>query len=593
MINTDQKIERIRQSMKKHKIAAVIIPSDDPHKSEYVAEYWQVRKWLTGFSGSAGTAVVTLDTAILWTDFRYYIQAQEQIADSDFVLFKTGKPDVPDVPRWLKENLTSGDIVGVDASVFSMESMKKLKTGLESKGLILDTNVDFISDLWTDRPTIPKSKAFLFPEKYAGQSRKDKISQIRKRMVELNATCHLMTTLDDIAWTLNLRGSDVHTNPVNICFLLIDAQKISLFMAHKKADETIRTEFGNEKIDIYAYEQIQKTLLELPDNAAILIDPENINYQLYQSINKKCKLIEKSNPAIGLKAIKNDVQISHMHQTAVKDGVAVTNFLFWLEQQNDSDNISEQSVADVLYAFRKEQELFIDNSFDPIMAWQDHSAMCHYSATSQSDVAIGSNGMFLTDSGGNYLSGTTDITRTVYRGVPTQQAIIDYTLVLKGHIAVATTLFPKGTKGFQIDTLARQYLWNQGLDFGHGTGHGVGFFLCVHEGPARISPHPTDVKLEKGMLLTNEPGIYRDGGYGIRLENMILVVQAFENEFGEFFKFENLTYCHLEKNLMDKKMLSKKEIDYIDTYHAKVYDKLHRYLKLNVAEWLRKKTGPL
>lgn len=592
-MGTDQKIEAIRQLMKQSNIAAVVIPSEDPHKSEYVAEHWQARKWLTGFSGSAGTAAVTMNQAILWTDSRYYIQAQEQIAGSDFVLFKTGQPDVPDVQKWLEENLVQGDTVGLDASVFSLAGIKKLEAGLKSRGVLLDTTIDFISQLWTDRPLIPSSKAFLFSEKYAGQSRKDKLGQVRDQMVQFKASHHLMATLDDIAWTLNLRGSDVHTNPVNICFLLIGTQKASLFIDARKLDETVRTALAEDHIEIYDYRQIPWVLSSLLDKDSILIDPENINYQLYQAINRECQIVEKPNPSIALKAVKNDIQISHLRDTAVKDGVAMVNFLYWLSQLKDADQICELSAADVLYAFRKEQALFIDNSFDPILAWKEHSAIVHYGATDKTNALIGPEGMFLIDTGGNYLSGTTDITRTVYRGVPPPQAIMDYTLVLKGHIAVATVLFPKGTKGFQIDTLARQYLWRQGLDFGHGTGHGVGFFLCVHEGPARISSYPIDVKLEKGMLMTNEPGIYRDGDYGIRLENMILITSAFENEFGKFFKFENMTYCHFERNLMDTKMLSTAEINYIDTYHSQVYEKLNGQLKPDVAVWLKEKTRPL
>ena len=343
----------------------------------------------------------------------------------------------------------------------------------------------------------------------------------------------------------------------------------------------------------FAYEDIYTVLLKIGDGQTILVDPANTNYRLYQSINKKCKIVERPNPAIALKAIKNEIEIAHLRQTLIKDGVAVVSFLFWLEQQSEDARVTELSIADKLYGFRKKQDLFVDNSFDTIMAFRDHSAMCHYSATRETSAAIADTGMFLTDSGGNYLTGTTDITRTVFRGEPPGQAIKDYTLVLKGHIAVATILFPSGTRGFQVDTLSRQHLWRQGMDFGHGTGHGVGFFLCVHEGPARISPHPVDVKLEKGMVLTNEPGLYREGAYGIRLENMIHVDQAFENEFGVFMKFENLTYCHFERNLIDKNLLSKDEKDWVNTYHARVYEKLSPDLDKDVASWLRDKTRPL
>jgi len=592
-MNTNEKIDHIRQLMKKSNIAAVIIPSDDPHGSEYVAEHWQARKWLTGFSGSAGTAVITLKHAILWTDFRYYIQAEKQISDSGFELYKMGEPDVPTFQKWLIDNLKPKNIIGIDGNVFSMASVKKYKAQFKAKGLLLDTDIDFIKVLWADRPVRPESAAFSLSEHYAGKSRKDKIKQIRMQMDTLDASYHLIATLDDIAWTLNLRGQDVHTNPVNIAFALIGPQRVSLFVSSGKIDNELARELNRDGIDIVEYEDIYSALSKIQDDKTILVDPENTNYRLYQSINKKCKIIEESNPAIALKAIKNNVEIGHLRQTAVKDGAAVVNFLFWIDHQNEDAQITEQSVADKLYLFRKDQELFVDNSFDPIMAYQDHSAMCHYSATKETDVVIGNAGMFLTDSGGNYLTGTTDITRTICRGTPSKQEITDYTLVLKGHISVATALFPKGTKGFQIDTLSRQYLWQHGMDFGHGTGHGVGFFLCVHEGPARISPHPVDVKLEKGMVLTDEPGVYRDGAYGIRLENMILVDEAFENEFGIFMKFEIMTYCHFERSLIDKNMLSEKERDWINTYHAMVYEKLSSNLDQDVAAWLKGKTKVL
>jgi len=592
-MNTNEKIDYIRQLMKAGNIAAIIIPSDDPHGSEYVAEYWQARKWITGFSGSAGTAVITREHAILWTDFRYYIQAEKQIVGSGFELYKMGEPDVPTFQKWLTDLLKPGDTIGIDANVFSMANVKKYKTQFEDKGLLLDTAVDYISGLWIDRPKMPMSSAFFLLEKYAGESRKDKIKKIRRQMDTLDVSYHLMSTLDDIAWILNLRGQDVHTNPVNIAFVLIAPKKVWLFINKKKVNKGLEKELNRDGIEVAEYEDVYTALLKIQDGKAILVDPENTNYRLYRSINKKCKVVEKPNPAIALKAIKNDMQIKHLRQTAIKDGIAVVNFLFWLEHQDETVQISETSVADKLYAFRKDQTLFVDNSFDPIMAFQDHSAMCHYSATGETNAAIGSTGMFLTDSGGNYLTGTTDITRTICRGEPSEQEIRDYTLVLKGHISVADALFPKGTKGFQIDTLSRQYLWSEGMDFGHGTGHGVGFFLCVHEGPARISPHPIDVKLEKGMLLTDEPGVYREGAYGIRLENMILVDEAFENEFGIFMKFEPMTYCHFERDLMDKKILSEKEKDWINAYHAKVYEKLSPILDQDVASWLKEKTQPL
>lgn len=588
-----EKISHLRQVMKDRNINALIIPSDDPHKSEYVAEHWQARKWLTGFSGSAGTAVVTEQKAILWTDFRYYIQAEKQIAGSGFELFRMGEPGVPASAKWLTDNLNPGEVVGIDANVFSAAGVKELKKEFDETGIRLDSSADILSQVWTDRPQRPQSPAFAFPESYAGQSRVDKIRLIREKMAAARATHHVLSTLDDIAWVLNLRGQDVYTNPVNIGYVMISSAKVSLFIDIKKLNPALETELNRDSIEIHPYEKIQDALTGLKNGEIILLDPENINFRLYESIPGHCRIIEKPNPSILLKAIKNEIQINHLRQTAVKDGVAVVKFLYWLEHRNKDEEITEISAAEKIFSFRKEQEFFMDNSFDPIMAYHDHSAMCHYSASKETDAPIGKNGVFLADTGGNYLTGTTDITRTLCFGEPSSEEMRDYTLVMKGHIAVAGAVFPADTRGFQIDTLARQYLWKQGMNFGHGTGHGVGFFLCVHEGPARISSHPLDVKLEKGMLLTNEPGIYREGRYGIRLENMILVEDAFENEFGKFMKFENMTWCHFERNLLDKTLLSSEEINWINSYHEHVYDTLAPKLNTETGIWLREKTRPI
>ena len=592
-MKTKEKIEKLRSWMADHHLSAVIIPSDDPHKSEYVAEHWQARKWITGFSGSAGTAVVTANRAILWTDSRYYLQAENQLTGSGFELFKIGEPDVPTHQKWLSENLSQGDAIGLDGNVFTQSEVKKLKKELKERQIQLDTSSDPVAALWQDRPKRPETPAYSFSTEFTGKSRTEKIDEIRNKMSDYGAQCHLMTTLDDIAWTLNLRGSDVHTNPVNIAYTLILQDKTILFTAEDKINDDLKNELDTDRIDIMGYEEIASYLAGLQDQKSILIDPDNTSYALFNSVVNTCQIVEKPNPAIMLKAVKNDVEISHIRSTAVKDGIAVVNFLHWLDQVDSAEDISERSVADVLYEFRKKQALFVDNSFDPIMAFESHSAMCHYSASEETNVPIGISGMFLTDSGGNYFTGTTDITRTIHRGTPTPQQIIDYTLVLKGHISVATILFPEGTKGFQIDTLARQYLWKQGLNFGHGTGHGVGFFLCVHEGPARISPICSETALKIGMLLTNEPGLYRDGQYGIRLENQILVDEAFENEFGRFFKFETVTFCPFETDLIDVNMLSDEEKGWVNDYHKQVFEKLSMHLEQSVRDWLEEKTRPI
>lgn len=592
-MDTNKKIALLREKMAGKNIAALVVPSGDPHQSEYMADFWQARQWLTGFTGSAGTAVVTRDAAILWTDFRYWIQAVSQIGPSDFELFKQGESGVPEFETWLSQTLSSGDTIAMDGKIVSASNIKKYKKVFTEKGMTLATDVDLIADIWTDRPPMPASRAWMLSDTYAGKTRGEKLDQIRSAMEKTGANTHLMTTLDDIAWTFNLRGEDVRNTPVNLAFALVTLDRAILFINPSKVDETLVSAFEQDNIELLAYTRVEEILGRLGKETRIRLDPDFVGGAFYQAVDPRARIIEKINPATELKAVKNETEINHVRQTAVKDGVAMVNFLHWIETRTDSDQVSEMSVAKTLFDFRKQQPDFYINSFDPIMAYGEHSAMCHYSATPESDVPLRREGMFLTDSGGNYLTGTTDITRTLNLGTPSKQEIKDYTLVLKGHICVATAFFPTGTKGFQIDTLARQFLWKEGMNFGHGTGHGVGFFLCVHEGPARISPSPIDVELKKGMLLTNEPGLYREGRYGIRLENMILVAEDRKTEFGQFMRFENMTLCHFETSMVDKEMLCQEEIDYFNTYHQQVYERLSPGLDPQVAAWLKQKTAPL
>ena len=592
-MNTNKKIALLRKKMVEKNIAALVVPSGDPHQSEYMADFWQARQWLTGFTGSAGTAVVTKDAAILWTDFRYWIQAASQIGTSDFELFKQGEPGVPAFEAWLYQTLSSGDIIAMDGKIVSAANVKKYKKVFTEKGMTLATDVDLIADIWTDRPPMPASRAWMLSDTYAGKTRLEKLDQIRSAMAKTGANTHLMTTLDDIAWTFNLRGEDVRNTPVNLAFALVTLDRAILFINPSKVDGKLVSAFGQDNIELLPYTRVEEILGSLGQETRIRLDPDFVGYAFYQAVDPKVWIIEKINPATELKAVKNETEINHMRQTAIKDGVAMVNFLHWIENRTDSAQVSEMSVAKTLFDFRKQQLDFYNNSFDPIMAYGEHSAMCHYSATPESDVPLKREGMFLNDSGGNYLTGTTDITRTLNLGTPAKQEIKDYTLVLKGHICVASALFPEGTKGFQIDTLARQFLWKEGMNFGHGTGHGVGFFLCVHEGPAKISPFPIDVELKKGMLLTNEPGLYREGRYGIRLENMILVVKDRKTEFGQFMKFENMTLCHFETSMVDRELLCQKEINYLNTYHQQVYERLSPVLDPQVAAWLKKKTAPI
>ncbi len=592
-MKSSEKLAAIRQIMAAEQIAALVVPSADPHQSEYVTGHWQARAWLTGFTGSAGVALVTADKAILWTDFRYWIQAASQIKGSSFLLFKSGDPDVPEFHDWIFENLSENDVVAIDGQVISRNQEKKYRDLWDIRKIRLRTDLDLVSRVWQNRPPMPATKARDFSTRFAGQTRAEKIQNIRDALNAAGAQWHVMTGLEDIAWTFNLRGSDAPNNPVNIAFALMGPDHTQLFIHPDKVDKHLAAALAADSVRLSPYKDIFSALEKLPDNACVLLDPDMVSAAVFSAVNPACRIIEKTGPATQRKAVKNAVQIQHLRDTAVKDGVAVTEFLHWLATRDAKEAVSEISAAEKLFDLRSRQTDFMENSFDPIMAYGPHSAMCHYGATRETDVQIQNTGMFLTDSGGNYLTGTTDITRTICLGSPTSQQIQDYTLVLKGHIAVAEACFPEGTKGFQIDTLARQFLWQQGMNFGHGTGHGVGFFLCVHEGPARISPHPVDVALEPGMLMTNEPGVYREEEYGIRLENMVLVTEGRKTPFGTFLAFENLTWCHFERELLDTCLLTRAETQWLNQYHQQVYDLLSPYLAPETASWLRIKTAPL
>ncbi|MBU4130273.1 MAG: aminopeptidase P family N-terminal domain-containing protein, partial [Proteobacteria bacterium] len=448
-MNTKEKLVRLRKKMANLNIAAFVVPTADPHQSEYMADHWQARRWLTGFTGSAGVAVVTKNQAILWTDSRYWLQAASQIKGSSFELFRQGESEVPEFDVWLSQILSKSDTIAMDGHVVSAANVKKYKRRFEQKGMILASDVDLISDIWADRPPMPVSRAWILSETYAGRTRAQKLAQIRDTMAKTGADTHLMTTLDDIAWTFNLRGEDVRNTPVNLAFALVTLERAIVFIHPEKVDGPLAARFEQDRIDFCPYGQLKQTLGRLAKGAMILLDPNTVSYAFVQAVSPETRIIERVNPAAELKAVKNEIEIGHMRQTAVKDGVAMVNFLYWLENRTDDAPVSEMSAARTLFEFRKVQPDFFSNSFDPIMAYREHSAMCHYSATCESDVVLEKQGMFLTDSGGNYLTGTTDITRTVNLGIPTQQEIHDYTLVLKGHIAVATALFPRGTKGFQ------------------------------------------------------------------------------------------------------------------------------------------------
>lgn len=603
MTETSSKLEKLRSLMRDNRIDAMIVTSSNPHQTEYTPDYWNALEWLTNFTGSTGIIVITLKKAGLWTDFRYWIQAELQINLENFNLFKMSEPGTPEVNQWLLQNLKFRNRVSVDGWLASLSYIREIRNQLKDKEIDIITDLELIAQLWHSRPPMPCSPAWDFSKTFTGISTTDKLSMIRENMVNADTEWELISDLDNIAWIFNLRGYDVPFTPVNIAYSLIGLNHAFLFIAPEKIDKNLASVLKKSGITLRNYKDVYNTLKKLKYNEKICLDPAKTPYALFEAINPKVKIIESPCRAESLKTVKNQTEITHIHETMLKDGAAMTNFLYWLEQQVCSVDISEKagsniavteiSAAQAVYQFRQEQPGFMDNAFTPIMAQGDHSAMCHYSATYETNRPIGTHALFLTDSGGQYLTGTTDITRTIHMGQPTMQEILDYTLVLKGLIALAEARFPAGTKGVQIDALARQFLWQEGSNFGHGTGHGIGFYLGVHEGPIQISPYLVDAELKAGMLLSNEPGIYRKGAYGIRLENMILIKESLKTEFGLFLEFENLTLCHFESKLIDLSLLSQKEIKWINQYHDQVFSKIAPFLKSEVREWLREKTCPL
>ncbi len=585
------RICKIRKLLQQHDISAIIITNRDSHLGEFVDDNWKPVKWISGFTGLQCSAVITNDQANLWADARYWLQAEKQLDESLWELFRLGQTGVPSPESWLADHLNEGDVVGIDGSAFSVADVRKFENQFYKKKIKLKLKKDFrLVDIeWFEIQTGFFSKAFSFPVIFAGQTRVSKIRKIREILKSVDADFHLIAALDDIAWIFNVRGNDRPHIPVIEAFVLIGRENTVLFVNGNKIRTDLKAELAKDNIEIQPYNNIYKVLSDLEEESTILLDSQTINYNLFTSINKGCNIIDGVNPASGLKAIKNAIEINNIKQTMIQDGVAMVNFLYDLETSIGHEIVTELSLAEKLFKFRSQQDLFISNSFKPIVAYQDHSAICHYAVSEVSNRQVKKEGLLLVDSGGNYYSGTTDITRTILLGKPSKQMIQDYTLILKGHISVATAVFPEGTQGYHIDSLARQHLWKERMDYHHGTGHGIGFFLGVHEGPCCISSRPIGGALSAGMLLSNEPGIYRKKQYGIRIENMILVVHDRRNDFGSFFKFENLTLCHFERKLVDKKLLSAKEINWLNNYHKIVYEKLGIHLEKEMRSWLKEK----
>lgn len=588
--NTFSRLQALRATMLSHGIDAFIVPGTDPHQSEYYAEHWGCRTWVSGFNGSAGTAVVTAQAAGLWTDSRYFLQAAEQLEESGFDLFKEGLPETPAYNEWLAEVLPAGATVAIDGTLFPTCTVESMRAYLEGHNLRLVTDFMPFDSIWSDRPQLPDTPFFVHDEKYCGESAHSKIERVMKAVHQSGGDAILLTALDDIAWIFNIRGRDVTYNPMTYAYAYIDDNRRILFVDEAKLNEENSAYLRSVGIEQMPYRAVFAFAASL-EGKRVSVNPAKMNYSLYSQLHTATV---REEGAIALfKAVKNETQIAGVRQAMIRDGVALVRFVRWLDSNIDSGNATELSAAAQLRAFRAEQDLFVDESFNTICGYNEHGAIVHYAATPESDVKIRRKGFFLVDSGGQYLDGTTDITRTIPLGTLTPQQKRDFTLVLKGHIALSRCVFPEGTRGAQLDAVARLPLWNEGLTYLHGTGHGVGHFLNVHEGPQSIRLQENPTALVPGMITSNEPGLYRAGEYGIRHENLVLTVPACETEFGRFYQFEPLTLFPFDKLALDMTILQPHEIAWLNDYHRMVYDKLKSSLTMEECEWLREATSAI
>lgn len=585
-----EKLALLRAAMKQNGINAYIIPLSDPHIGEYIPDYWKIITWLTGFTGSAATLVVTDSFAGLWTDSRYFIQAEKELAGSGFELVKSSGSGNSGYIEWIVTNLDYGSRIALDGRIFPVAQIRKIKEHTGSRKFIFDLDSDLISDLWIDRPAMPSSVVWDHLTEFSGIERSGKISEVRELMAEKGIDYQLLTSPDDIMWLLNIRGRDLAYSPLIFSFAIIGKKQILLFADEEKFSHELASIFDKLDIVMLPYEETTGMISTLTYGNTILLSPSNTSVALYNSIPERLRIIEDISIPSRLKAIKNKTEIENIGKVMIKDGVALTRFFYWIETDIGIVPMTERSLVMRLHEFKIQNKDFLGPSFATIVAFGGHAAQPHYSPTPESDTELGDRGILLVDSGGQYPGGTTDITRTIAIGAPYPGQRKDFTLVLKGLIRLATTKFPYGTKGSQLDILAREALWEYGLNFGHGTGHGVGYCLNVHEGPQSISPSMNKTIIEAGMLISDEPAIYREGEYGIRTENLLICYEDEETEFGKFLKFDTVSLCYIDKALIDKSLLTKKEIDWINTYHSEVYDKLSPFLTADEKNWLKEKT---
>ena len=590
-MSISQRLSDLRELMQREHLSAFIFPSTDPHQGEYVPDHWKGREFISGFNGSAGTAVVTMTSAALWTDSRYFIAAEEQLKDTEYQLMKLKIEGTPTIAEWIGKECGPGAEVAIDGLCSSANSVKELIADLRKQGgITLRTNLDPLKTIWSDRPPIPDSPVELYPMKYAGEMALDKIACVRKALRERHADGMLMSSLDDIAWTLNLRGSDVHCNPVFVSYLLISSKDVTLYIDAKKLTPEIQTYLKAEGVGVAPYEDIGNGLKNYFEYN-ILLDPDEVNYTLYKAVTRE--IIEEESPVKRMKTIKNATEIAGFRSAMLKDGIAMVKFLKWLSDYPEISRLSEIAIDKKLTAFRAEQPLYRDISFDTIAGYQAHGAIVHYEATPETDIPLKPEGLLLLDSGAQYLDGTTDITRTIALGPLTEEMRRVYTLVLKGHIQIELCKFPSGSSGTQIDILARKDMWREGLNYLHGTGHGVGTYLNVHEGPHQFRMEWKPAPLVEGMTITDEPGIYLAGKFGVRIENTLLITPYKETEFGKFLQFESLTLCPIDKTPIIKEMLLQEETDWLNAYHQRVFDTLSPHLDADEVAWLKEACSAL
>ena len=591
-MNYIEKLASIRQLMKEKGVDAYIIPSSDPHISEYLPDRYKCIKWTSGFTGSAGTLVITEDFAGLWTDARYFVQANEQLAGSGFELVKLQVQGKAEYVTWLGKKLEKGNTVAFDGNLAAVAVAQTVQQELEPLGIQVDGHLDLLDPIWEGRPALPTEPAYLIGVETTGESTADKIKRIKTQMQDKRVEAHFVSSLDDLAWILNIRGNDVHCNPVVLGFLLITTDKNTLYIQSGKLAEADVASLKQSGVEVADYEKAFEVVQTISANR-ILLDPKRTCFAIYDAVPANVDIVEDMNPSTWFKSMKNEVEVAHTRNAMVKDGVALTKFFKWLEENVKTGELSEISIAEKLQGIRAASEGFVDISFDTIAGYKEHGALPHYKATDDSNSTLLQEGLLLVDSGGQYKDGTTDITRVVSLGNITDAERQDYTIVLKGTIEGSQAIFPRGTKGYSIDAITRRPIWETLRNYGHGTGHGVGFFLNVHEGPQVFNMAAVDIPVEPGMISSIEPGLYREGEYGIRIENLVLSKVIDSNQFGEFMDFETLTICYIATDLVDKSLLEEKHINWLNDYNAWVFEKLSPSLSAEEQAWLKEKTAAI